>query len=116
MSGAAPASPSAPGAWHDVCALTDIPRLGARVVHRPSGNIAMFRTADDAVFALEDRCPHRQGPLSQGIVYGRHVACPLHGWQIGLADGMAVAPDQGCTATHRTEVRDGRIYLWCASP
>jgi len=97
--------------WRDLCALDDIPRLGARVVERPGGNIAVFRTADDAVFALDDRCPHKQGPLSQGIVFGRHVACPLHNWQIGLADGAAAAPDVGCTVTHDVMVREGRVWL-----
>lgn len=107
----APADASAPADWRNVCALDDIPRLGARVVTCTGGNIALFRTADDEIFALDDQCPHRRGPLSQGIVYGRHVACPLHHWQIGLADGIAVAPDVGCTGTHAAEVRDGRVYL-----
>jgi nitrite reductase (NADH) small subunit len=73
--------------WHRVCALGAIPPLGARVVKSAHGNIAVFRTADDEVFALTDKCPHKGGPLSQGIVFGRNVACPLHGWNIGLDDG-----------------------------
>jgi nitrite reductase (NADH) small subunit len=76
--------------------LEDIPRLGARVVRTAKGDIAVFRNAEDELFALEDRCPHKGGPLSQGIVFGRRVACPLHGWTVELQDGCAVAPDKGC--------------------
>ena len=93
-----------------VCALTDIPRLGARVIERAiesGGNIAVFRTAEDRVFALADRCPHKGGPLSQGIVHGDRVACPLHNWNIELETGTAVEPDQGCTARYRCASRTG---------
>jgi nitrite reductase (NADH) small subunit len=84
--------------WKTVCTLNDIPRLGARRVQRTQGlPVALFRTGDERVFALLDRCPHRGGPLSQGIVAGHAVACPLHDWTIGLADGRAAAPDEGCT-------------------
>jgi nitrite reductase (NADH) small subunit len=89
--------------WIDVGALDDIPRLGSRVVSSPGGDIAVFRATDDAVFALYDRCPHKGGPLSQGIVHGRSVTCPLHGWVLGLEDGEAKAPDTGCA--HRVAIR-----------
>jgi nitrite reductase (NADH) small subunit len=96
----------------DVCALEDIPRLGARRVRRADGvEIAVFRTAADAVFALLDRCPHKGGPLSQGIVFGDRIACPLHNWSIELASGCAVAPDKGCTTRFRVEVSAGRVML-----
>ena len=93
--------------------LDDIPRHGARRVLRRDGlpPIAVFRTADDEVFALVDSCPHRGGPLSEGIVQGRAVACPLHGWVIGLVSGIAEAPDEGCTETVAVQVRDGCILL-----
>jgi nitrite reductase (NADH) small subunit len=102
------------GSWIDVGALADIPRLGARVVAGLSGDIALFRTADDEVFALEDRCPHKGGPLSQGIVHGRGVTCPLHNWQIDLATGRACAPDHGCARTISVRRDGGRILLWVA--
>ena len=73
--------------WRDVGAVDDVPRLGSRVVETPSGDIAVFRAADDTVFALRDSCPHKQGKLSQGIVHGHRVTCPLHNWVIELADG-----------------------------
>ena len=82
--------------WKLICKLEDIPQLGSRVVHwEERGKIAVFRTSDDEVFALHDKCPHKGGPLSQGIVHGKRVTCPLHGWNIGLEDGHAVAPDVG---------------------
>lgn len=97
--------------WLDIGWVDDIPRLGARVVRRVDGDIAVFRTADDKVFALDDRCPHKGGPLSQGIVHGERVTCPLHNWVVDLCDGTAVAPDEGCTASHPVRVVDGRVYL-----
>ena len=100
-----------PTTWQTVCRLDEIPRLGARVVKSARGDIAVFRTEDDQVFALHDRCPHRGGPLSQGIVYGQHVACPLHGWSIGLVDGEALAPDVGCTRRFEVRVSDGTVEL-----
>ena len=102
--------------WKLICPLEDIPRLGSRVV-RPDGgeqrggDIAIFRTAADEVFALHDKCPHKGGPLSQGIVHGKRVACPLHGWNIGLDDGHAVAPDVGSCARFSVKVEDGVVYL-----
>lgn len=96
--------------WVKVCGLNDIPMLGSRVVDSAQGDIALFRTADDKVFGLHDKCPHKGGPLSQGIVHGDTVTCPLHGWKIGLADGQAVAPDQGCAG--RFEVRLEADAVW----
>ncbi|MDR3506572.1 MAG: nitrite reductase small subunit NirD [Caulobacteraceae bacterium] len=99
--------------WTDVGAVTDIPRQGARRAPTPQGVIAIFRTGDNEVFALYDRCPHKQGPLSQGIVHGRTVACPLHNWIIDLATGEPTGADagKGCAHTVPVEVRDGRIRL-----
>ena len=98
--------------WKRVCALEDIPRLGARVLSsRTRGNIAVFRCADDQVFALLDRCPHKGGPLSEGIVFGRSVSCPLHGWTIGLENGRANAPDEGCTRRFEVRIEDGSVLL-----
>jgi nitrite reductase [NAD(P)H] small subunit len=95
----------------DVGALADIPGRGSRVVRTAFGCVALFRTADDRVFALEDRCPHKGGPLSQGIVHGHSVTCPLHNWVIGLADGEAQGADSGKVRTFEVSVEDGRILL-----
>jgi len=97
--------------WTDILDVNDIPKLGARVVRHGSLDIAVFRTADDEVFALEDRCPHKGGPLSQGIVHGRKVTCPLHNWNIELDSGRAVAPDHGCAREFPVKVEGGRVSL-----
>ena len=106
-----PVAAEAAGDWKTICALQDIPVLGARVVHSAQGDIAVFRNAEDEVFALQDRCAHKAGPLSQGIVHGRQVTCPLHGWKFELASGAAVAPDVGCTRAFDVTVADGQVKL-----
>lgn len=98
--------------WTPICSVADIPVLGARRVDRPQGlPVAVFRNAEDRVFALLDRCPHKGGPLSQGIVFGDSVACPLHNWNIALADGCARAPDEGCTPRFACKVEGGEVFL-----
>lgn len=97
--------------WTDIGAVDEVPRLGARIVRGPSGDIAVFRTAEDEFFAIDDRCPHRNGPLSQGIVHGRRVTCPLHNWVLELSDGTAVAPDEGCVATYPVKIENQRILV-----
>jgi nitrite reductase (NADH) small subunit len=98
--------------WTVICRVEDIPVLGARRVAREQGaEVALFRAADDHVFALLDRCPHKGGPLSQGIVFGHAVACPLHNWTIGLDDGCARAPDEGCTQRFTVHVVEGQVCL-----
>lgn len=98
--------------WTAVCELTDIPVLGSRRVSRAQGlEVAVFRNDHDEVFALLDRCPHKGGPLSQGIVFGNSVACPLHNWTIGLGTGQAAAPDEGCTPKFTVKVEAGKVFL-----
>ena len=98
--------------WKAVCRVDDIPVLGARRLPRKcGGDVAIFRNAEDKVFALLDSCPHKGGPLSQGIVFGESVACPLHNWTIGLADGCARSPDEGCTTRFSSRVEDGVVQL-----
>ena len=98
--------------WKQICRVDDIPVLGSRRVARPSGlDVAVFRNGENKVFALLDRCPHKGGPLSQGIVHGETVACPLHNWNIGLSDGCAKAPDEGCTPRFNVKVEDGAVFL-----
>ncbi len=98
--------------WQPLCRIDEIPVLGARRVARAVGaEVAVFRAADDRVFALLDRCPHKGGPLSQGIVFGHSVACPLHNWTIGLADGRAREPDEGCAVTFSVMCEGGTVHL-----
>ena len=95
--------------WIEIGPLAAIPPLGSRIVRLNGADIAVFRTSDDTVFALDDRCPHKGGPLSQGIVHGARVTCPLHNFVIELATGEAVAPDKGCTASHPVRVEAGMV-------
>jgi nitrite reductase (NADH) small subunit len=98
--------------WTLICRVDDIPVLGSRRVTRAQGlDVAVFRNDAGGVFALLDRCPHKGGPLSQGIVFGTSVACPLHNWTIGLCTGQAAAPDEGCTPKFAVKVEDGQVFL-----
>ncbi len=97
--------------WIEVGELEEIPKRGARVVTTPQGDIAVFRTSDDQVFALRDHCPHKGGPLSQGIVHDHKVTCPLHNWEIALDTGEAVAPDEGCVAKYPIKLEGSKVFL-----
>lgn len=97
--------------WQSICPLEEIPSLGARVVKSGAGKIALFRTGDDQVYALRDRCPHRGGPLSQGLVYDKMVSCCLHGWRISLETGIAEKPDEGVVQTYQVKVEEGQIFV-----
>lgn len=99
------------GTWTLVGPLADIPPQGARVVKTQGGCIAVFRTAEDDVFALNDRCPHKGGPLSEGIVHGRQVTCPLHAWVFDLNSGAAQGADVGQVETWPARVEGGMVYL-----
>lgn len=98
--------------WLDIGGLSEIPLRGARTIPIAGAqNVAVFRTGDDQVFALVDRCPHKQGPLSQGIVHGHAVACPLHNWQISLVSGQALGGDKGCTPAIPVKIDAGRVLI-----
>jgi nitrite reductase (NADH) small subunit len=97
--------------WIEIAAVSDIPVRGSRTVTLDGQPIAVFRTHDDQVFALVDRCPHKGGPLSQGIVHGHAVACPLHNMRIALATGEAMGEDRGCTPVIAVQVTDGRVSI-----
>lgn len=97
--------------WIKVVELENIPVLGSRVIKTADDDIAVFRGRNDRVFAVRDACPHKQGPLSQGIMHGTSVTCPLHNWKIDLTNGKALAPDEGCANTFPAKVEGGNVYL-----
>lgn len=97
--------------WKLLCKLGEIPQLGSRVVKSAHGDIAVFRTSSDEVFALRDKCPHKGGPLSQGLVHGTQVTCPLHGWKLRLDSGEAVAPDVGCSRRYPVRIDGDAVFL-----
>ncbi len=95
----------------EVGTLEQLPKRLGKCVRVGNRELALFRTSDDQVFAVENRCPHRGGDLSQGIVSGEFVFCPLHDWKICLKDGRVQAPDEGCVKTYRAAVKDGLVYV-----
>ncbi|CAM5305789.1 Rieske (2Fe-2S) protein [Mycolicibacterium aubagnense] len=97
--------------WLDIGVLDDIPQRGARCVKTANGRIGVFRTHDDRVFAIEDHCPHKGGPLSQGIVHGTAVTCPLHNWVFSLETGRAQGADEGSVKTIPVRVEAGRVAI-----
>ncbi len=97
--------------WIDIAALEDVPQRGARVVKTRFGCLAVFRTAEDEVYAIENSCPHKKGPLAEGIVHGKFVTCPLHNWVISLETGLVQGADEGEVITCPARVEDGRILL-----
>jgi nitrite reductase (NADH) small subunit len=100
------------GEWLDIGWLNEIPVRGSRTVPVDGGEeIAVFRTGDNQVFALVNRCPHKGGPLSQGIVHGHNVACPLHNWNIALRTGEAQGNDKGCTPVIPVKINAGRVLI-----
>ncbi len=104
-------SPETEPNWTKIGRVEDITRLGSRIIKREAGNIALFRTQDDQVYAIADKCPHKGGPLSQGIVHDCFVTCPLHNWVLNLKTGMAAAPDEGHVPTYPVRVDNGVIFL-----
>ena len=97
--------------WIEVTSLEEIPVLGSRVLETADARIAVFRGRDDQVYAIQDACPHKQGPLSQGIMHGDSVTCPLHNWKISLKSGEALGPDEGCSNVYMTRVDEGVVYI-----
>ena len=97
--------------WIEIGSIEQIPRRGARCVTTPAGRIAVFRTMEDQIYALENRCAHKGGPLAEGIVHGGAVTCPLHNWVYDLATGEAQGADEGRVRTFEVRLVDGRIFL-----
>lgn len=97
--------------WIEIVSLEEIPKLGSRVVKTDTVDIAIFRTQNDDVFAVKDSCPHKGGPLSQGIVHDSAVTCPLHNWKIDLTSGEVMGPDEGCVKRYSVKVEDGKVFL-----
>jgi len=97
--------------WISIGDISDIPLRGARCVKTPQGKVALFRTAENEVFAIEDNCPHKGGPLSEGIVHAKAVTCPLHNWVISLETGKALGADHGEVRTIAVRNEDGALFI-----
>ena len=101
--------------WIEIGSVDDVPLRGSRVVSTQRGDIAIFKAVDGRIFALWDKCPHKGGPLSQGIVHGHSVTCPLHNWVIGLETGEVKGPDQGCARKVKCKVENGIVFIESAA-
>ncbi len=101
--------------WIDIGSVDDVPMRGSRLVSTPHGNIAIFKSAEGRIFALWDKCPHKGGPLSQGIVHGESVTCPLHNWVIGLETGEVIGPDLGCARKVKCKIEAGIVFIESAA-
>ena len=97
--------------WHIVCSIEEIPERGARTVRFNGKEVAVFRLSNGSVAAVDNRCPHGGGPLAEGIVAGKLVSCPLHGWRIDLDSGRVVAPERGVVARYETKTEDSRLWI-----
>jgi nitrite reductase (NADH) small subunit len=74
--------------------------------------IALFKLSTGEVYALENRSPHpKGGVLSEGLVSGKYVYCPVYDWKISLVDGMVQAPDEGQIRTYSVEIKEDIIFI-----
>jgi nitrite reductase (NADH) small subunit len=90
--------------------LNRIPMGQGRCYVVGTEEVAVFRQRDGRLFAVQNRCPHRQGPLSEGVGGGGHVICPLHGHRFNLETGAGTDPGE-CLKVYKLEVREGEIWL-----
>ncbi|AVQ33777.1 MULTISPECIES: nitrite reductase small subunit NirD [Staphylococcus] len=86
------------------------PLIGKKVIVGDK-QIGLFLTEDGELKAINNVCPHKQGPLSEGTVSGHYVFCPLHDQKIDLNTGEVQEPDEGCVETYEVEIIDDEVYL-----
>lgn len=96
--------------WYRVCGANEIPVKEGRRVEFKGYEIALFNLGDE-FYATDNRCPHKQGPLADGIVAGKSVFCPLHGWKIDLKTGCARSGGEGQIKTYPVKVVNGNVYV-----
>jgi NAD(P)H-dependent nitrite reductase small subunit len=97
--------------WTKITLASNVPPREGRAVTIGDKEIAIFNL-NGRYLTIENACPHRGGPLCDGIVSGTSVVCPLHGRHFDLETGIAVrAPEHACVATFPTRVEDGIILV-----
>lgn len=97
--------------WYKITEIENIPFMGSRKVEIGEIEIAIFKTRDGSIFAINNICPHKKGKLSEGLVHEKQVTCPLHNWEIDLKTGEALGNDSGCTGVYETRIKEGILYL-----
>ena len=98
--------------WIKLITKDEIPSMGSRKVIIGEIEIAIFKTKDDSIFAINNLCPHKKGKLSEGLVHEHIVTCPLHNWDVDLASGEALGNDSGCTNVYKTKIKNNIVYLY----
>jgi len=103
--------------WVRITRAEDIPLREGRSVRIAGHEIAIFNLGD-RFLAVENKCPHRGGPLADGIVCGRTVVCPLHAWKVDLETGRVEnrAEENPCVKNFPAAVRDGVVMLELSVP
>ena len=97
--------------WYKITEIENIPFMGSRKVEIGEIEIAIFKTRDGSIFAINNICPHKKGKLSEGLVHETQVTCPLHNWEIDLKTGLTLGNDKGCTRIYETRIEEGIIYI-----
>ncbi|WP_121627157.1 nitrite reductase small subunit NirD [Poseidonibacter antarcticus] len=97
--------------WIKITQTENIPEMGSRVIQYGELEIAVFKTRDGSIFAINNQCPHKQGKLSEGLVHDHVVTCPMHNWDIDLKSGKALGNDNGCTNTYESKIEDDIFYI-----
>ncbi|MFJ8545872.1 bifunctional 3-phenylpropionate/cinnamic acid dioxygenase ferredoxin subunit [Streptomyces sp. NPDC093586] len=94
-----------------VCRLEDLPE-GESVRLDLTPPVAVFRTADGELYAIDDTCTHQDASLSEGWLEGCLVECPLHAASFDLRTGVPTClPARRAVRTHRVTVDDGVIHV-----
>lgn len=95
----------------EISSVEQLPEKLGKCVKVRDMELALFRSSSGQIYALENRCPHKGGDLSQGIVSGEFVFCPLHDWKICMKDGKVQEPDHGCVKTYKVEMNDDKLFI-----
>jgi nitrite reductase (NADH) small subunit len=97
--------------WHKVCKVADIKPKTSQKITAGELTLALFHLTDGRFMTIEDRCPHQDGPLSDGIITGSIVTCPLHNWRINLISGETLPPDCECIKTYKTKIERDEVWV-----
>ncbi len=95
-----------------VAHYSDLPVRAGYSVKIDNQEVALFKVTNGKVYGIENRSPHpKGGVLTEGLVSGEYVFCPVYDWKISLADGKVQAPDEGQVRTYQVEVEADNVYI-----
>jgi nitrite reductase (NADH) small subunit len=98
--------------WVRVTQVENIPPREGRAAVVGDRELAIFNLGD-RFLAVDNRCPHKAGPLCDGIVAGHAVVCPLHAWKVNLESGAVERPasEHACVNPYATRVDGGIVSV-----